>query len=286
MDLWLVYLGIGAALAGAAVWAAAAGSTRQDAGGASLLSEASALRRLMWPPFAGALVLAFLTGWALREPDPADEWVALEVYVLAAVTGGVALRALVRAVVAALARLDARTPVVTVGLLRCRVIVSDAYRRAAGPAVLCAALAHETAHARGHDPLRIWLAQLAADLQWPVPGARRRLHDWLLALELRRDDEALASGVSPTALAESILLAARFRSGITTLPAAAITGTGTSGIALRIRRLLASDAGAPASGHDCARHVPLLCSVALVVAGLLGAWYGEQLLVVLPGVWR
>jgi hypothetical protein len=34
------------------------------------------------------------------------------------------------------------------------------------------------------DPLRIWLAQLATDLQGSSPGARERLSWWMAALGL------------------------------------------------------------------------------------------------------
>src|SRR5204862_92527 len=55
---------------------------------------------------------------------------------------------------------------------------------------LHAALEHEMAHARHRDPLRLWLAQIATDLQWPLVAAQQRFTDWRNALELARDAEA------------------------------------------------------------------------------------------------
>jgi hypothetical protein len=82
------------------------------------------------------------------------------------------------------------------------VVVSPALAEVLDPAALRAVHEHESAHARHHDPLRIWLAELAADLQWPSPSARARLQSWPETLELARDDEARERGAqgptSPT----------------------------------------------------------------------------------------
>jgi beta-lactamase regulating signal transducer with metallopeptidase domain len=71
-----------------------------------------------------------------------------------------------------------------------------------------AALEHERAHARHHDPLRIWLAQLATDLQWPWPQAHKRFQLWILALELARDEEAASAACGLSRSIESCHLAA------------------------------------------------------------------------------
>jgi beta-lactamase regulating signal transducer with metallopeptidase domain len=100
-----------------------------------------------------------------------------------------------------------------------------------------AALAHERAHARHRDPLRIWLAQLAIDLQWPWPQAHKRFRLWIVALELARDEEARASGVDGSDLATAILASARLgRQAI--LPANAALISDPSTLRERISRLL------------------------------------------------
>lgn len=282
MPLLAVYAGLSVAWSAIAVWLAAASTGRVEP---SEPDERAAFWQLIRPTFAGTLVIAFLTGWALREPNPADERIGLQLDVMAAIAALVWLRALLRAARALRRSADARA-VATVGLLRCRVVIGEAFRAAAAPELLAAALAHEAAHARRRDPLRIWLAQLACDLQWPLAGARERFARWLLALELRRDDEAVAAGVAPVALAESILLAARLEQAQRGPCAiAAMTGDG-SGLALRVRRLLAphpvqlTAARAPVAA-------PLYALASLVIAaGLLGAKLGEALLAVLPGVVR
>lgn len=284
MALWLVFSTTAAALCTAVVWLAAAGARpRPEHDG----SERAAWWRLSWPVVAGALVFAFLAGWALREPDPADEQVELGLCAFALIAVTVLARALLRADRARRAARRAWAPIATVGLFRCRTMVSDAFRRSAAPEVLAAALAHEAAHARGRDPARIWIAQLIADLQWPIPGARQRLRRWALALELRRDDEALAAGASPPALAESIVLAARLRCASRGRLQAAMTGAG-DGLALRVRRLLALS---PGYGSRARRRLHgfwtgLCCVAGIAAAGWLGVVFGDAVLGWLPGIQR
>src|SRR6266478_2842093 len=100
-----------------------------------------------------------------------------------------------------------------------------------------AVLEHARAHARHCDPLRIWLVQLATDLQWPWPQAHERLRRWLLALELARDEEARATGIEGTDLANAILASARFDQRVNLPPQAALTGE-ASALKHRIGRLL------------------------------------------------
>lgn len=286
MALWLVFSVVSFSLFGAVVWVSAAGEARQGVGErVARTSEEAAWWRLVWPLFAGVAVIAFLAGWASREPDPADEWVTVELFVLAAVVGTIALRAAARACRSAIVPLHVRAPIATLGLFQCRVVVSEEFEDAASPEVLAAALAHEAAHVRGRDPLRIWLAQLAVDLQWPVPRARRRFRTWALALEMRRDDEALLGGASPTALAESIILAARLSSAWSAQPPGGITGQG-DGLALRVRRLLVDTAGRRPSRLSWRWRVRAACIATIVASVALGAEYGDAFLSLLPGVGR
>jgi hypothetical protein len=282
LQLWRAYASLGILLPACAVWMSAALCRRVAGEDDVRVLERAAFRRVMLPLFLGVLMFAFLTGWAFREPDPSDEGVRPELLLVVAAALSVVLRALIRAASSVLAARVSSAPVATVGLVACRVLVADAYRQAASAEVLSAALAHEAAHAKAHDPLRIWLAQFATDLQWPIPAARRRLRDWLFALELLRDDEALAAGTSPTTLAESILLAARLHGRCAT-PAAGICGE-DGDIALRIRRLLADDVVVHESRETRASYTGLVCCFALCGASLLGAFYGELVLAVLPRV--
>jgi len=287
MALWIVFPVVAFSLFGAVVWVAAAGRSRreEEARATAETSEVRAWWRLMSPLFAGGLVVAFLAGWALQEPDPADEWVAVELCLLAALVGTIILRALIRALRSVMSARRVRAPIATVGLFQCRAVVSDAFQKAASPEVLSAALAHEAAHVRGRDPLRIWLAQLATDLQWPAPHARRRFRRWALALEIQRDDEAVLGGASATALAESIILAAQLRRSSRAQPVAAITGQG-DGLALRVRRLLANESGTRRARLSMSRWVRTSCLAAIAGAAMLGAAYGDAFLLLLPGVGR
>ena len=247
--------------------------------------ERNAWWSLVWPLFVGVLVLAFFTGWALQEPNPADERVAHALSVLAGLTGLILLRASWRAAVSLNTARKVRLPIVTVGMLRCRCVVSEEFRTTARPETLRAAIAHELVHMRRRDPLRIWVAHFIADLQWPVPSVRRRLGAWLLALELRSDDEAVATGTSPLDLAEALLLAAQQVSVQTRAPVAAATTGDATSLALRVRRLLQEEHVRPLNraGRPMAAFV---CSAMVMASGLLGLLYGETLLAFLPGVGR
>lgn len=267
-----------AAFFGIVVWMVAlpAGWTRlriRDA-------EKLAWWRLVLPLFAWGLVLAFFVGWALQEPDPSDERVGTAFHLLAALTGLIVLRALVRSMQALRGNVQTQVPIGTVGLVMPRIVVSAEFRQAASQDVLAAAMAHEAAHVRHRDPLRIWLAQLAADLQWPVAGTARRFSAWLLALEAERDSEAVASGADADDLAEAILAAARLQRGHRARLCANATGAG-EGIAWRVRRLLSAE---PSEHVRCRSWTTAASSIGLViVASFLGFHYGDVALRMILG---
>jgi BlaR1 peptidase M56 len=200
------------------------------------------LERLRWrqislPLVPALIVVAWLCGWALAEPDPTPEKVSI-LLILASVPFALLLfgRAAIRAVWSLL-RDEGDVVTATVGLLRPWVLFSPYLARALDDQTIEAALAHERAHVRHRDPLRIWLAQLATDLQWPWPQARKRFRLWILALELARDEEARASGVEGSDLAAAILASARLgRQAI--LPANAALINDPSTLKERISRLL------------------------------------------------
>jgi beta-lactamase regulating signal transducer with metallopeptidase domain len=187
------------------------------------------------------------------------------------------LRCAARACVA-LRRPREMPPLATVGLLRPRVVVAEDVRGTLDPAALGAALAHERVHVRHRDPLRIWLAQIATDLQWPSPWARRRFERWLGALELARDDEARLDGVSGEDLAAAVVAVARMPRRAPGAALAGLTGAETS-LASRVHRLLEPvlpDRGRPSIV------LPLVVLAVLVASGAIGALYGDYVLRAMP----
>lgn len=181
------------------------------------------------------LTAACVLGWWTTVSDdcPVPPRTILIASLLFAVVCGRAAWRAVRSIVAA----RHVETVATVGLWRPRVIVPRTIRRALDRPARRAALAHERAHARHRDPMRVWIAQLITDLQWPWPWARRRLTSWRLALEMARDEEARAAGVSGSDLAAAIIAVARLRHarGV----AVPLGGDGDLALQHRIARLLA-----------------------------------------------
>src|SRR5690242_11819102 len=166
----------------------------------------------IWQPVVPALMAAAaLCGWALVEPDPVPEKVPWSLMLMTIPFALLIARAAIRSGCALMAN-QADHVIATVGILRPWIVFSPHLAKRLPDPQIEAALEHERAHARHRDSLRIWLAQLATDLQWPWPQARERLHQWITALELARDEEARAAGVDGTDLAEVILATARFSS--------------------------------------------------------------------------
>ena len=241
--------------------------------------------RLWLPLCPAALALALLAGWAWQEPARTDEILSplalLTSLPVALVWTRAAWRAW-RALGAAHRVADRTDAAVAVGLWRPRVIVGAAFRQTIDDRALEAAVAHERAHVRHRDPLRLWLAQIATDLQWPARAASRRLSTWAAALELARDDEAREEGVRGEDLASAIMSALRLRRA-RVRPGAAACLTGQEGtLLLRLRRLLAplpaSSTGAPGRGLGLA-----LALAALLLAGAtLGLTHGDAVVRALP----
>ena len=228
----------------------------------------------IWLPFAPALAVASaLCGWALLEPDPVPERVPISLILMstpflllltrAAVRGG---RALIT---------DPRDPkTATVGLLQPRIVLSPRLAKKLDDRQIEAALEHERAHARHRDPLRIWLAQLVTDLQWPWPQARERMQRWLIALELARDEEARAAGIEGTDLAEAIIASARFCQNANPSTQATLTGQAAA-LKERIARLLDPLCADSEPAHGCSPLFALLpTSMLALAAGLI---FGERM---------
>jgi hypothetical protein len=236
--------------------------------------ERAAWASIWWAIAPLLLGLALLFGWSLREPDPSDEAVSPGRIALALALLLPWGRAAVRAAI------SLRSPprikgAGTVGLLRPRVLVDPTFAESVPPEVLAAALAHERAHAAHFDPLRLWVAQAVTDLQWPLPGPRRRLAFWREALEWARDDDARRAGVRGEDLAAAILAAAR-------IPGSAGTALGLhrpgEALRTRVRRLLAPLPEKPAESADFRWLVPLF-----VGAVILGATVGDPIVRLIAG---
>ncbi len=191
-------------------------------------------RQRLWLPFLPtAVVLAALAGWAAIEPKNAEP-VPLPLFIAATPFAGIWGRALLRALRSAMPPRETSLAI-TVGLLRPRAVFADGLVSRLDEGALDAARRHEEAHVRHRDPLRIWLAQFATDLQWPFPSAVRRFRAYLYALELARDEEVREDGVDGADLAAAILAAARVRAQIA--GGAGLTGDG-AGLRQRVERLL------------------------------------------------
>lgn len=270
----LVLCGAGAWLAS---WipAARAPRDRRELSGRQL--EARSWRRIWLTLLPAGIALATMFGWALQEPGVTDELLLPTASLIVVPLGLLWLRCAVRACVA-LRRPRELPPIATVGLLRPRVLVAEDLRGTLDPAALMAALAHERVHVRHGDPLRIWLAQIATDLQWPSPSARRRFEHWLGALELARDDEARLDGVSGEDLAAAVVAVARMPRPRRGAALAGLTGAEMS-LASRVHRLLE-----PVPPDRGRKPILLLLAVLamLVASVVIGAKYGDLVLRAMP----
>lgn len=249
-------------------------------------SNAIRLERAKWlqlwlPVVPGLLGWAWLCGWALGQPDPVPAHTVARIVVLCVPFVLIGARAGMRAGWS-LRRSYAASGAVTVGLLRPRVRIAPAFSGILDPGALAAALEHERAHARHYDPLRIWLAQVITDLQWPWPQAQQRLTSWLVALELARDAEARAHGASGEALASAILASLRFSAGTVSTASAALAGE-QAALKERIGALLMPFDEQP-SQRGLAVPGPWLLLPMLLVAALVGALFGGALLNPLLGI--
>jgi BlaR1 peptidase M56 len=229
---------------------------------------ACALERTCWqqiwaPLVPSAIVCGALVGWVVIEPEEA-EVLPLPLILLAAPFLFVWMRATVRAIWS-LRRPRSVATAATIGLIRPRVIVASDFLQAIDPDVADAVAAHEAAHARHRDPLRVWTAQLVTDLQWPGPGAVHRLTEWRHALELARDEEIRRAGIDGADLAAAVITALRFGPATRSATTVSIVG-GHERICDRVGRLLAP---LPETHDESQRSVsPFRWST---VAGPLGA---------------
>lgn len=226
----------------------------------------------VWIPLTPmVLVLCALAGWAALEPDN-SELVPRSLLLLSLPCAFVWARAIWRAVKALRQRPVVRAAGV-VGLWHPRIVMSDRFRARIDDSTAAAAAAHEAAHARHRDPLRLWLAQFATDLQWPSKRAAERLRAWMRVVEFARDDEARHGGVEGADLAAAIIAAVRLSDADGLAPA--LVGD-RADFETRIRRLLApmpSDERVPSS----ALRLVIAAAPALIAIGFAGALFGESL---------
>ncbi len=281
MDRELVLIVLVLLLAGGGALLAAAAMPRPrsaDARASARAVEHRAASRLAFPVLPSLLVLAALIGWASVEPTHAERlpwWT----FVAAAPVVVVWTRAIVRAALGARHRAGAVRTAATIGLWRPVVVVATEFSEVLDEQARAATLAHERAHVVHRDPLRLWLGQLATDLQWPIPSAARRFRAWRHALEMARDEEARVH-VDGADLAVAILAAARrcvgFCPGATLAPA-------DLDLVTRVLRLLGPVPPLPARG----RGRPwfwLPCAGALVIScAVSGVTWGEPIARYLTG---
>jgi beta-lactamase regulating signal transducer with metallopeptidase domain len=227
----------------------------------------------VWLPVAPAIVVAaWLCGWALAEPDPMPEGAPALLILISVPMAMVFARAVIRAGWSLFG--DRQDPgTAAVGLLRPWILLSPHLAKALEHRQIEAALAHERAHARHRDPLRILLAQLATDLQWPWPQAGLRMRRWLVALELARDEEACTAGIEGTDLAEAILATARFNRHLNLCAATLISEA--SALKDRIDRLLTPLKDTPGLQARTGGALAT-AAVSLLSALALGALFGEH----------
>jgi hypothetical protein len=248
--------------------------------------ERASWRRLWYPVVPALIIAAWLCGWALTEPDPVPGPLGPWTLIFAAspfalLFGRAATRGLW-----ALVRSPGECGVSTIGLVQPQVLFSPFLAKQLDDSVIRAALAHERAHALHRDPLRIFLAQLITDLQWPWPAAPRRLEAWLDALELARDDEARAEGVDGADLAAAVLASVRFLQRVGSQRDIDLRGTQVAHARLigdsrtlreRVSRLLAPLSAGVSDGPGGIRllgRAERLLVSALLVALALGAAFG------------
>jgi hypothetical protein len=236
--------------------------------------------RSIWlPALPAAIAFATLVGWRLQEPDTTDELLRPGGVLFALPFAFVWLRALVKAFLA-LRRPRVIPPAVTLGLLAPRVEIDPRIRGTLDQAALSAVVAHEEAHVVHRDPLRIWLAQLVTDAQWPSPWARRRLDLWIDALEMARDEEARLGGTRGEDLAAAVIAVARMPAAPRGHALACLTGAEVAFLD-RVRRLLIP---IPAETSRRGRAFWVALAVSFVAAVVIGIECGDAILRALPFV--
>ncbi len=268
MDRELVLAILATLLCGSVLTAAGWYPVRPPHASSALASERHAWRRIWLPFWPAVLLFAALCGWAFVEPADAERpptgmlWSLAPFAVVGVRTAWRAWRSLAVA--------HQERAIATVGLWRPRVALSPQLANGLDADALSAALAHERAHASHRDPLRLWLAQLATDLLWPWPSARRRFRCWQQALEQARDEEARRNGANGPDLAAAILASIRLERRAAFASAATLSGD-EAVLAERITRLMR-----PLDENERPMGVPIVWLAALGVAAALALYLGIE----------
>ncbi len=234
MDREVLLAFLAFAIVGPAVLVAGAWPQRYEHASSARQWERATWRAVWMPVVPATIALSMLLGWAAVEPANAEP-LPVAMICLSALFAIVWMRALIRAGKAARPR-RLHMAAGTVGLWRPRIIVATEFVARLDADAVHAVYAHEAAHVRHRDPLRICLAQLVTDLQWPWPDARRRFDEWRRVLELARDEEARDEGIDGADLASAVLVGAQWAAVV---PCGAALIDGGARLEDRIARLLA-----------------------------------------------
>ena len=161
------------------------------------------------------------------------------------------------------------TPAFTAGWLRPRIYVASELATKLSADELAAVIAHEAAHVRRLDPLRLSLLRFFSQTLFYIPALTRLAEDIADEAEIAADDLAVASrAVRPTALASAIIALADW--GVTGPPrtrhalGAAVGFQQPNLLERRVRRLIGQDV--PVGSHVTRR------SVGGAVAALTVVW--------------
>ena len=161
------------------------------------------------------------------------------------------------------------TPAFTAGWLRPRIYVASELAAKLSADELAAVVAHEAAHVRRRDPLRLSLLRFFSQTLFYIPALTRLAEDIADEAEIAADDLALANrAVRPTALASAIVALADWGVGSaqrTSVALGAAVGFQQPNLLeRRVRRLIGQDV--PVGTHVTRR------SVGGAVAALTVVW--------------
>lgn len=231
---------------------------------------------IWWPAAPTSIVAAWLCGWALSEPDPVLDPIGSILFIACVPFGIVVVRAVLRAIWS-LARSPDNCGVVTVGIWRPQIVFPPQLAKHLDDRAIEAALAHERAHIRHRDPLRLWAAQFVTDLQWPWGSAQHRFTSWLEVLELARDDEARMAGVEGADLAAALVGSLRFQSAQRCTGGVGLIGE-PEAVQARVERLLRPLSETSPHRGASPTIIAVFLTLTLVLALLLGVVCGERVI--------
>jgi len=169
------------------------------------------------------------------------------------------------------------TPAFTAGWIRPRIYVSGELNSGFSVDQLAAIVAHEDAHRRRRDPLRLSLLRFLACVLFYLPALRRLADDMADEAEIDADDEAACRCVEPLVLASAIVDLASYPE----LPATAAVGFQRPELLeRRVRRLAGEDAAVRThvTGRSLVVAAALLLAVwssGIIMAHPLGAQDGN-----------